>query len=349
MDGTDTTTNWPIMCLSDVQRTAVNWLWCRYLAKSKLHCFFGGGGLGKTMIAIELAAVVTTGRIWPDGSLGCPAGAVVYITAEDDVGDTIRPRFEAAGGDSSKFFVLDSEALTNGTAMHFNLSDPDCMYRCEVALRAIPDLQLFIIDPVTAFLGRADSHKIGDVRSALLPLTEMAERLSIAVMFIHHINKSQAQRAVHRASGSTAFIDAVRIAFMVDGDPSDPEEGYVFQVVKSNIEEKPTGIAYRIHAVPEHHTARVEWKAREEEGEPVEGIVPAPPIARPTREKQSVVFIRNALSYGERPATEEIEEGEAAGFSKKEIRTAREYLGINPKKVGFGKDGRYFWGLHDAR
>lgn len=132
---------------------------------------------------------------------------------------------------------------------------------------------------------------------------------------------------------------------MVDGNPSDPEAGYIFQVVKSNIEEKPAGIAYRICAVPEHNTAKVEWKVQVEESEVAEGVMPIPAIARPRREKQSVTFLRNALANGERPATEVMEEGEAAGFSRKEIRTAREHLRIKPKKTGFGKDGKYFWSL----
>ncbi len=341
----NTTTNWPVVRLSEVQQATVEWLWPRYLAVGKLHCFFGGGGLGKTMIAIDLAAAVTMGRTWPDNSAGCPAGTVAYITAEDGVGDTIRPRFEAAGGDACKFLVLESTSLTSGTATHFNLSDPDCMRRCDAALRTIPDLRLFVIDPVTAFLGRADAHKIGDVRSALLPLAEMAESLSIAVVFIHHVNKSQAQRAVHRASGSTAFIDAVRIAFMVDGDPSDSEGGYIFQVVKSNIEEKPVGIVYRICGVPELNTARVEWEVPAAESELMENAIPLPLITHPKREKQSVIFLRNTLAGGERPAKKVIEEGVAAGFSAKEIRTAREHLGIEPRKTGFGKDGKYFWSL----
>lgn len=343
----NTSSNWPVSCLSDVQETKVEWLWSRHLAVGKLHCLFGAGGLGKTMIAVELAATVTTGRAWPDKSAGCPAGAVAYITAEDGVGDTIRPRLEAAGGDASKIFVLDSMSLANGVATHFSLSNPECMRRCEATLSALPDLRLFFVDPVTAFLGKADSHKIGDVRSALLPLAEMAERLSIAVVFIHHVNKSQGQRTVHRASGSTAFIDAVRIAAMVDGDPSDPKGEYVFKVVKSNIEEKPDGIAYRILAVPEHNTARVEWEAPEEERGVKEDATPTSTAARPRSEKQSVTFLRNALANGERPVTEVYEEGKAAGFSKKEIRTARKNLGVESRKDGFGKDGKYFLSLPD--
>lgn len=339
-------TNWPAVRLSEIQVTAVEWLWPRYLALGKLHCFFGAGGLGKTMIAIELAATITTGRPWPDGSPGCAVGAVGYLTAEDGVGDTVRPRFEAAGGDAFQVVILDTMFGPHGAVKHFNLSDPECMRHCEAALRGIPDLRLFILDPVTAFLGRADSHKIADVRTALLPLAEMAERLSIAIVFIHHINKASAKRTVHRASGSTAFIDAVRVAFMVDGDPSEPDGEFVFQVVKSNIGEKPPCLGYRIRTVPEHETARVEWVAR---GETVEAGPPVKKSIPPKPEKNSMIFLRKALAGGERPAVEVLAEGEAAGFSRKEIRTARECLHIQPRKAGFGKDGKYMWRLPNTQ
>ena len=325
--------------LSEVEWCPVKWLWPRHLAVGKLHCFYGGGRVGKTMMAIDPAATATTGRPWPDESPGCASGAVAYMTAEDGLEDTILPRFQAAGGDTSRMFVLNTMLKSNGSAKHFNLADPECMNRCEAALREISDLRLFILDPVTAFLGRADSHKIGDVRTALLPLAEMAERLSIAVLFIHHVNKASSKRAVHRASGSTAFIDAVRIAFMVDGDPSTPDGAFIFQVVKSNIEEKPPCLDYRICAVPEYDTAKVEWFVSEEsveEAQPIEQLTPLKP------EKKSVIFLRNALAGGERPMTDVLADGEAAGFSKKEIRTAREHLGIQPRKAGFGKDGKYF-------
>lgn len=65
--------------------------------------------------------------------------------------------------------------------------------------------------------------------------------------------------------------------------------------------------------------------------------------------KSSVIFLRKALASGERMATDVIAEGEAAGFSKKEIRTAREHLGISPRKEGFGKEGKYYWSLPDVQ
>lgn len=332
--------------LSEIERHPVNWLWRGHLALGKLHCFYGGGGLGKTMIAGDLAAIVTSGRSWPDGSPGGAAGAVAYMTAEDDIGDTIRPRFEVAGGDANQVTILGTMYRSNGLIKHFNLTDPDCMERCEAVLRDIPGLRLLIIDPVTAFLGKSNSNNIGSVRAALYPLAEMAERLSIAVVFIHHVNKTSAKRAVHRASGSTAFIDAVRIAAMVDGDPSDPDGEFIFQVVKSNIEEKPPYLNYRIRAVPEHKTAKVEWFIPKE---PVEESLTVEKSIQPKPEKSSVIFLRKALASGERMTTDVIAEGEAAGFSKKEIRTAREHLRISPRREGFGRDGKYYWSLPDVQ
>ena len=56
----------------------------------------GDPGMGKSQLAISIAATVTTGGTFPDGEK-CEPGNVVMLSAEDDAADTIKPRLEAAG------------------------------------------------------------------------------------------------------------------------------------------------------------------------------------------------------------------------------------------------------------
>jgi len=67
----------------------------------------GDPGLGKTTLWCDLGARITTGGPMPDGAQ-CPTGSVVWLTAEDDLADTLRPRHERAGADLTRVFVLDA-------------------------------------------------------------------------------------------------------------------------------------------------------------------------------------------------------------------------------------------------
>ena len=91
---------------SDVQPVAVDWLWPGHLAAGKFHLIGGAPGTGKTTIAAALAATVTSGGRWPDGSRA-ELGSVVFWSGEDDNADTLNPRLRAAGADMSRVLTVD--------------------------------------------------------------------------------------------------------------------------------------------------------------------------------------------------------------------------------------------------
>lgn len=337
---------WNESRLSEVEWIPSVWLWPSYLVVGKLHCLYGLGGVGKTLIVMQWIASLTTGQAWPDGAPGGQPETAVFLTAEDGVADTILPRLKAAGGDLEKTFVFDNVYEIEGKKHFFNLSDPDSLEYLEIKLREHEDVRVLVIDPITAFLGGADSHKIGDVRSALFPLSSLAERLGIAVIFIHHFNKASGQNAQHRASGSTAFVDAVRIAIMACDNPDDPGTRRVLKVVKSNLAVKPPGIGYVIHSAPEFDTARIEW-----EREPItksDAELMSSSFGSSGKPSAAEALIMQSLSLCERPAKEVIADGRAAGLTEKEIRTARENLKVVLRKDGFGKNSRWYWRLPDG-
>jgi len=85
--------------LSDVEPQSIRWMWKGYLPLGKLVVVDGDPGLGKSTVLLDIAARLTTARPMPDGTPGLdtPVG-VVLLSAEDDAGDTLRPRLDAAGG-----------------------------------------------------------------------------------------------------------------------------------------------------------------------------------------------------------------------------------------------------------
>src|SRR5262249_38270399 len=92
--------------LSEVQPERVEWLWPGRIARGKITIVDGDPGRGRSVLTVDMAARITTGRAWPDGA-GCPRGGVVVMSAEDGLADTIRPRLDAAGADSSKVVALE--------------------------------------------------------------------------------------------------------------------------------------------------------------------------------------------------------------------------------------------------
>ena len=53
---------------NDISPEPIAWLWPDWLALGKLHVLAGAPGQGKTTIALAIAAAVTTGTTWPDGT-----------------------------------------------------------------------------------------------------------------------------------------------------------------------------------------------------------------------------------------------------------------------------------------
>jgi putative DNA primase/helicase len=180
-----------VVCMADVRPAAIEWLWQNWIAVGKVHVLAGEGGRGKSTILCNMTATTTTGTKWPDGALACRAGSVIILAAEDDVEDTLAPRLMAAGADLSRVFVIRSvfdENRRRGFSLQVDLE------RLEAEIQKHDNVRLVIIDPVSSYLGKVDSHKNADVRSVLEPLGEMAARLRVAVICNNHFFQGWRQR-----------------------------------------------------------------------------------------------------------------------------------------------------------
>lgn len=158
--------------MSGVKPEAVEWLWKGYLAKGKNTLFAGDPGVGKSMLTLYVAAQISRGGQWPDGS-PAPCGNVLLLCGEDGLADTVRPRLDAHGADVSRISVLTGVHDATGTHHAINLARD-----LDVVRDAIVDVNplVVIIDPVAAHLGRTDSYKDAEVRGVLAPLFALAEK-----------------------------------------------------------------------------------------------------------------------------------------------------------------------------
>jgi RecA-family ATPase len=199
-----------IVCLADVKSRAVRWIDPGRIPLGKHTSLIGDPGVGKSGIALDYAARVSTGREMPDGShgdlYGKPAG-VVILSAEDDPADTIRPRLEAMGGDLSRIVLLPGVTTEDGERMP-NLHDVPAIKQAVRRVQA----KLVIVDPLMAYLpGGTDSYKDQAVRHALAPLCKLARQRGVALLVVAHLNKNVEQvKAIYRAGGSIGIAGNAR-------------------------------------------------------------------------------------------------------------------------------------------
>jgi hypothetical protein len=214
---------------SDIEPESIDWLWPGVLAKGKVSMLIGDPGISKSQLAIGMAATVSNGGSWPASTGTAKKGKVIILSAEDGEADTIVPRLLAAEADRNEVFI---HGPATGPAGE-RLSDLD---QDLSRLKAQMDggVSLIIIDPITAYLGKKDANKIGDVRGILAKLAQLAESSRTCVLAISHLNKDGAKKAVYRAIGSVGFSAAARTVFMVVKDASDPNR-HIMAPVKSNI------------------------------------------------------------------------------------------------------------------
>jgi putative DNA primase/helicase len=230
-----------VVCMADVKPSAIDWLWQDWIAIGKVHVLASEGGRGKSTILCSTTAITTTGTKWPDGAQASPVGSVIILAAEDDVEDTLAPRLMAAGADLSRVFVIRSvfdDSRRRGFSLQADLE------RLEAEILKHDNVKLVIIDPVSSYLGKIDSHKNADVRSVLEPLGEMAARLRVAVICNNHFSKGGGN-ANSRIIGSVAFVNQARAVFIVTPDKDD-ETRMLLIPSKINIAPIRHGLAYRI-------------------------------------------------------------------------------------------------------
>lgn len=335
--------------LDNVKAKPVSWLWPGRIACGKVTLIAGDPGLGKSQITAALAGIVTTGGAWPVDGAKSPQGAVLFLSAEDDAADTIRPRLEAVGADLSRCVVVDAILDTDeaGTIRQRSISIKNDLARLEGVIQDVGDVRLIVIDPITAYLGGIDSHKTSDVRDLLAPLANFAERHQVAILGISHLNKSSTQDALLRVNGSLAFVAAARAAFVAVKDKNNPARRLLLPL-KNNLAKDIGGFAFSIVDAKLDNgleTSRIVW-----EDAPVNMTADEAMNARPAREEAGAVdearqFLLYLLSNGPLAFSEIEEAAKLEGISEKTLRRAKELAGIESRKDGFG--GGWVWAISE--
>jgi hypothetical protein len=306
----------------------VSYLWPERLPEGKLVLLDGDPDLGKSLIALDLCARLSTGRPFPDGrpSPG-PANALV-LSAEDTASDTIVPRLERLGADLDRVFVWQREG-DEPWPWRF----PADVHRLDDALTRTA-ARLAVIDPILAFLD--DSVLCASdqsVRRALAPLMHQAEKHRCTLLMQRHLNKQGGTRAVYRGLGSIAFVAACRFAMLVARDPLLPGRCVLAQVRNSLAGAQPS-LAYQISAA-DGALPTVDWLGTS--SFTADELLAAARRGHGTRDR-AAVFLEGFLAAGPRSSRDIWEAAQKAGLSARTLQRAKRGLGIRCRRVT--TDGR---------
>ena len=330
-----------LVCMANVAPRPVDWLWPGRIPLGRISLLVGMPGAGKSYLTCDIASRVSTGTPWPDGS-DCQRGAVIFITAEDDPHDTVRPRLDAHYADVSRIHLLQgsiSEPEPGKTVeVMFCLTDVDTL---EQAISQVGECRLIVIDPVGSFLGgRIDAHRDNEVRSVLAPVAKIAERHGAAVLVVAHRRKSAGTVADDTAIGSRAFTGIARAVWHLSRAPDDKQRRLLLPG-KCNLAPESKGLAFSIGGGP----ARVSW-----EHDPVDITADDALAAEYDRKRgpeanakqEAMDWLTSTLADGPRPAADLLDGWiQGQGGSKSTLYRAKAVMDVEAYRPA--NPGPWFW------
>ena len=336
-----------VRSLSEVKPTPVTWVWPGRIPEGKVTLLVGHPGQGKSLLTLDIAARVSTGRGWPDNSEHFEPGNTILLSGEDDAEDTITPRLLAAGADLNRISIFDGVNCRDPETHTIKIELPALDRHMEEIHEAVRkfDARLLIIDPISSFVGHVDDHRNSELRGMLSALAAMGRDTGCVVLTVSHLRKAGGL-AVHQAVGSLAYTAAARAVWCLAREREDPERRLLLPV-KMNLAKDVGGLAFTLASDSwvSDGAPHLVW-----EPDPVtmtaddilnpDGRRPGP---SPVKRDGAAEWLLLALRNGPREAGELYAEAEVNGITKGTLRRAKDELGILPRKIGF-KDG-WMWAM----
>lgn len=335
-----------VMTLKDCESRELEWFWKPRIPKGALTLLEGDPEKGKSLVAMHMIAVATRGEPFLPGEepVGPPCD-VLYLTAEDDIERTVKPRLEAAGADTSRVHVITS-VITSAkeSDVRRTFAMPQDLDLLEKEIRQ-KNVKLVVIDPLAAYLSeKINPNNDVQVRQALTPMAQLAERLRVTFLIIRHLNKDVTKRAMYRGSGSIGIVGAARAAMVVDVHPHDREMRVVYWV-KGNLGPKLPPLQFCVKTRPvtvlkaDGAEAQQEYPYVEWHGEcdlDLDAVNEARQKPRASRREACKECLRKLLREGPVPSTELERRLQAEGHSPKTYQRARAELGVVARQTPHG-------------
>ena len=331
MDNRRDEPNLKLINMEQVEVEKIDWLLYPFIPFGKVTIVQGDPGEGKTTMVLQIIAKLTKGEaVLPSGSdesaleektMALEPVNVIYQTAEDGLGDTIKPRLLSAGADCSRVMVIDDndQALTMMDA------------RLEEAIIQTK-ARLVVLDPIQGFLGAdVDMHRANEIRPLMKRVAVLAEKYHCAIILIGHMNKNSNGKSSYRGLGSIDFQAAARSVLIVGRIKDEPEIRVVCHV-KSSLAPEGKSIAFRLDKdtgfewIGEYDISADDLLSGDNRGQKIH---------------EAKEFLKEILVSGSVAQTKVAEEAESRGIKKKTLWNAKKELEIDSVKIG----NQWFWML----
>lgn len=264
-----------LICVDDTEPQNQPWLWPNVIPLDAFTIFAGVGGLGKSQLLMFIASAVSTGRPFDAGGLShqLPQGAVIILSAEDSLKNSISPRLRALDADTKQIHVIKSVSDSRDPLKKRLMAldeDLRLLKNTIIELKEKKDqiVRLIIIDPIINFIGKTKDYINTEVSNFLYGITELAEEFNLSFILNKHLRKRDSQSvgsAMDEIAGSSAWGNSARQVWVICRDHEDKNK-ILFLDGKSNIKANMTGLAFNIkpaeilykNNVP-IKTSRIQW------------------------------------------------------------------------------------------
>lgn len=310
-----------IISMDEVPVEEVEWLWYPYIPFGKLTIIHGDGGEGKTTLILQLAALLSRGEKLPCDSTEREPIKVIYQTAEDGLGDTIKPRLLAGNADCSQIKVIDESEAT------LTMLDE----RIEKAI-VETGARALILDPVQAYIGaKVDMNRANEVRAILSQLGQIAGQYRCAIILVGHLNKAQGNKSNYRGLGSIDFQATARSVLIVGRLKDNPQIRVMVQD-KSSLAPEGEPIAFELGK-----ENGFRWLGHYDIS--VDDLLSG--IPKEKKSEQAENLILEYLSKGKYPQKELVKKAQTIGISKRVLDEAKKALNVRSLKEG----SQWYWEL----
>ncbi|MGA3211919.1 MAG: AAA family ATPase [Terriglobales bacterium] len=305
-----------VLALSRWQPTSIEWLWEPYVAKCMITTLSGAPGAGKTYLALALAAGVTRGcpPNAPDAAAGGgarpaaePGGNVLYVTADENPGLILGPRFAAMGGDTARFHLLRDvlEGEERGPVELAEIALLDAAVRMSSA-------SLLIVDTLESGMREGKAARV------LEQLARLAEARQCAILLLCNQNDEDAKRqppwVVSSSVRSRLRAELAR----------DYPAGRVLRHLKSSFGRlgDPLGFEIDRDGILRFTPAKVK-----------EYVLPCFQHRGETAAERAELFLRNHLQHHGALAAVLYDQAQHEGLSRRTLERAKERLGVVAENV----------------
>ena len=313
-----------LVSMDEIPVEEIQWLWYPYIPFGKLTIIHGDPGEGKTTLILRLAALLSRGKPLPCDDREQEPIKIIYQTAEDGLGDTIKPRLLAGDADCSQIKVIDeSEA-------GLTLLDE----RVEQAI-AQTGARVMILDPVQAYVGTSvDMNRANEVRTVMAQLGRIAEKYKCAMILVGHLNKAQGAKNQYRGLGSIDFQAAARSVLIV-GRLKERPEVRVMAHEKSSLAPEGLPIAFELSA-----ENGFQWLGHYDIS--IDDLLSG--VSHERKADQAERLIMDCLADGRYPQQALMDKAKHLGISKRVVDEAKKRLSVQSVRYG----NQWFWQLPDS-